>query len=377
MRIAIIMDGLVAGGAERQALWTTAMLQQRGHDARLITWGTNKNDFQDMIARNDVRVVPMAADYPWKPRRLRGLVKYLRRERFDVVHAFKGGPSIYGCLAARWAGTPCVFAGYRAQVSTSAWRRWLIRRTTAKVSGWIVNSHAIGPVVARDFRVAPGRIYVVHNLIASESFQTDLTRQEARARLGLPTDIPIVVMVANVLAIKNYPMFVRTARTVRDAGRQALFLAAGRHEAPELQRQLESLTAELGVQSSLRFLGLCREVPALLRACDVFVLTSNSEGLPNALLEASFAGLPCVSTANGGAEDIIVDGQTGFLVPVNDHRSMADRVAKLLADPEQAARIGQAARCYMKKTFSPEAIVDRLVALYESCLRNAARKCCG
>ncbi len=360
LKVAIIVDGLVAGGAERQAVLTAAALNERGQSAMVIACRPG-NDYAALCAELDVRVVHVTARGPLRLGRVRALTDVLRREQVDVAHAFKGSPSTYGRLAARWAGVPRIFGGYRAILSP-AWPFRLINRVLSwGTTGWIVNSEPVGRTVARDYGVGGERIFVVPNAVHPSTYESRLDRTGARARFEVPGDRIVVTMIANLRPEKNHPMLLDVARRLREEGAPALFLLAG--AGPERAR-LERLIERLDLSSMVRLLGHRNDTPDLLRASDIVVLTTGAEGLPNALLEAGAAGLPCVSTDNGGAGEVIVEGETGFLVPVGDAQAMVACLRRLMDDPESRRAMGLRARTHVRERFSLAALGDKILAVY-------------
>src|SRR5206468_35244 len=131
---------------------------------------------------------------------------------------------------------------------------------------------------------------------------------------GCPIDARVVLSVGRLTAAKNYEMLFRIAERCRGAN-QAHFFIAGHGE---LEQELKTMAARMSVLDRVHFLGLRRDVPALLASADVFCYTSRFEGFPNALLEAMAAGLPIFTTRFTGVEEIIEDGATGLIVPQDD-----------------------------------------------------------
>src|SRR6185295_18528307 len=124
----------------------------------------------------------------------------------------------------------------------------------------------------------------------------------------------------------------------------------------------------LGVADRVQLLGDRSDVPDVLAALDVFVLPSRTEGMSNALLEAMAAGLPVVATAVGGNPEVVAPDGSGLLVPPDDPEAMAAAVARLLAAPAEAARLGAAARRRVEESFGARAMVRRLEAVYTALL---------
>lgn len=360
MRIAIIIDALVIGGAEWQSVLSAAELIRRGEQVVLVT-SYPRNDYAEFIRDRGVRLVAMPSGGRLRAGRVWRLTRYLRDGRFDVVHVFKG-PGYTGRLSARLAGVPRVFAGYRGLTRDGPAARWANRLLARGQPGWIVNSEFLKRAFVDAYGVPPAKVHVVPNAVVAERFESRLTRPEARARFGVgPDDGAVVTILANLRRVKNHAMFLRVAKRLVEGGAAARFLVAG--DGPE-KDALHRAAADLGVTGCVRFLGTCQEVPDLFRATDVCVLTSVSEGLPNVLIEAASAGVPCVSTDHGGAADVVVDGETGYLVAVDDDEAMAARIAAMLADPPRREQMGRAAREHVARRFSMEALGARLLAVY-------------
>ena len=131
---------------------------------------------------------------------------------------------------------------------------------------------------------------------------------------------------------------------------------------------MEALAASLRISKQVLFLGNRKDIPQVLQALDLFVLSSTSEGLPLTVLEAMAVGLPVVATRVGGIPEVVVEGQTGFLVPPGKVEAMAQKIQQLLEDKEQAAQMGQAAAQQVRLNFD----LKRMVADYENSYENSS-----
>jgi glycosyltransferase involved in cell wall biosynthesis len=170
------------------------------------------------------------------------------------------------------------------------------------------------------------------------------------------------------------------SRLVWKRGNEELLEAAAlvRHAIPSatlvvvgdgpLRPALEARARELGLNDGVRFLGAVPQAARLLPHFDVFILSSVLEGMSNSLLEAMAAGRPVVATRVGGNPEVVVEGETGFLVPPKDPRALADAVLRLLRDRELAHRFGEAARRRVESQFSLEQMVHRMEDLYDDLL---------
>ena len=135
---------------------------------------------------------------------------------------------------------------------------------------------------------------------------------------------------------------------------------------------METLSEELGLGPSFIFLGQRHDVPQLLLGMDVFVLTSHTEGLPNALMEAMAAGLPCVVTDAGGCREVVADEETGFVVPIDDEERLAERILLLLRDEELRGRMGNRGRARMLG-FDVRKMAQRYDLLYHQVLAGVGQ----
>jgi glycosyltransferase involved in cell wall biosynthesis len=136
---------------------------------------------------------------------------------------------------------------------------------------------------------------------------------------------------------------------------------------PEEQR-LKEMAEELGLGERVHFAGYQQDVWTWLAACDVFALSSDWEGMPNAVLEAMAAGLPVAATAVGGTPDVVVQGATGLLVPPDDATALAAALDRLIHDPDLRRTMGAAGRQRVRARFSVQQMVERTQALYRGLL---------
>jgi glycosyltransferase involved in cell wall biosynthesis len=174
-------------------------------------------------------------------------------------------------------------------------------------------------------------------------------------------------MVANLSPFKDHATLLRAWRSVVDAeaglGGRALLLLAGKPFQPVAP--LEALAVDLGVAAHVRFLGQVMDVAGLLAACDVAVLSSPREGMPNAVLEAMASGRPVAGTDNAGIRNAVGSAGAPFLAPPGDAAALAERILRLARNPTLRARIGEAHRHRIAAEFSVERMCREMVALLE------------
>jgi glycosyltransferase involved in cell wall biosynthesis len=167
--------------------------------------------------------------------------------------------------------------------------------------------------------------------------------------------------------VKGHACLIEAARIVCRAVPSAKFVLVGDGaERPKLEQQV----GQAGLEKNFLFLGLRQDVPELLACCDLSVLPSEAEGLPNSVLESMAAGLPVVATRVGGTPEIIIDGVNGLLVPPRNPPALADAILRVLQDADLARRLSRTGQARMRTRFSYDRLIAQLEQLY-------SRRSCG
>ena len=301
-------------------------------------------------------------------RRAPGFARLLRSERPDVFHAHLSWPlaAKYGLASALLAHVPAVVATVQLipEMDLDRSSRLQLRAIARRAGCTIAVSRDIAAELVDRFGWPAERVEVVHNAV-------DLARFEntgaAVLRDGLTggTDRRVVLTAARLDEQKGHPELLRAAAELPEA----LFVLVG--EGPR-RAALQSLAAELGIADRVLFLGHRTDIPELLAACDVFALPSLYEGSSLAVLEAMAAGRPVVSSAIGGTDELLSDGESGLLVPPGDSRALAEALRRLLGDGELRAALGQAGRARAERDFSREAMAGRVTGIYRRLLGDGS-----
>jgi glycosyltransferase involved in cell wall biosynthesis len=210
------------------------------------------------------------------------------------------------------------------------------------------------------------KIVRIYNGISAERFEVTADGR-LRRELGLRNGTKLVGTVANLRQSKGYEFFIEAARKVLDLAPDTRFVAVGDID-PIIAKPLFDSIERLGLKERFLFLGFRTDVPEFLNELDVFVLPSVSEGFPLVALEAMASARPIIVTRSGGPEEIIEDGQTGFLVPPADSDALAEKICELLGSPERAAVLARAARAKLVSTFTLDKMIREYECLYERLL---------
>jgi glycosyltransferase involved in cell wall biosynthesis len=188
-----------------------------------------------------------------------------------------------------------------------------------------------------------------------------------RYELGLNSDDQIVGTVGSLYPVKGHRFLIAAVPAIVEACPKARFLLIGRGDE---ENRLKDQVKSLGVERHVSFLGLRQDISKLLSIMDIFVLPSLSEGLSVATLEAMASALPVVATRVGGNPELIVNEETGMLVPSQDSEALAKAVSALLRDGTRARLFGQSGRARVEQRFHMDMMVNEYRNLYEECLRR-------
>jgi len=217
--------------------------------------------------------------------------------------------------------------------------------------------------------VSAGRVEVVYNGVDPSRFAGLPSQAAARASLGVPADGPLVVQVGTLRSVKDHPTALRAfAAVLRELPAARIAFAGDGPDLPDCM----ALATDLGIDGSVHWLGSRSDVPNVLTAGDVMLMTSLSEAHSVSLLEAMAAGLPVVATAVGGIPETVSDGQTGLLAPRGDAAGLAAHLVTLLRDEPLRRRMGQAGLARVHERFLRQQMHERYFQIYQRLSRGAS-----
>ncbi len=298
------------------------------------------------------------------------LARLLRRWRPHVLHTHAWGTLVEGVLAGKMARVPVIVHGEHGTMETRRRNVWVQRvfwRWTDRV---LSVSEMHRQRLIRTIGPGPG-ITVIPNGVDTERFRPPRDRAGERQALGWDPDEVCLIAVGRLVPVKDHALLIRAfARATQGMKERVRLYVVG--DGP-LRNELERLARELGVADRVVLPGRRDDVPALLRAADVFVLPSKSEGMSNTLLEAMSTGLCCVATDVGGNPELVSHGENGLLVPPEDERALASALMRVVRHPEVRMTLGCAARKFVEERHSLDAMMRGYGRLYLELLGPAAR----
>lgn len=389
-RVMLIVSSLEHGGAERQVVHLANQLDPARFDLVICSLSEDVPLASKLVDR-DARLHVVPKRWRFDVSTVRRVAEIMRRHRTQIVHSFLFDAGMVARLAARRVGRPIVIGSER----NSDYRRSLLRTVCLKLTkGWhdavISNSTAGKRHTVRTLGMDESCVHVVHNGVDTEEFQpTD--RRAARRLIDLSDDDFVVGMVASFKPQKNHMMLLKVGRCIvdempnvqfvcigdqlstGDSGTLSMKPGSGMHgNTAEYRRGVAAAIEEYGLAGHIRLLGARTDVSLLYSACDLTVLTSRHEGTPNVVLESMACGVPVVVTDVSDNSSIVKHGSHGFVVPLDGVDEMAACVMELLNDPAKREAMGKAAREWVGRQFSMEALARKTVDVYEMLLQKNA-----
>lgn len=364
--VALLIPGLDRiGGAERQVILLAKGLRQRGWKVTVVALSGSGGSAADEFLAADIGFLSLGmrkglAD----PRGWIRFHLWLKQQAPGVVHAHLP----HAVWLARWsrlaASMPVVDTLHSSSTGTLSrrlgyrWSNWLPDRVTA-VSQAVADAHLSASMVTVK------KLAVLHNGVDVEAWRPNAAiRRATRREHGIENKF-LWLAVGRLEPVKDYPTLLRAFAKTRGTARLVI---AG---SGPLQDELARLAAALGLENRVHFLGFEPDVRRWMQAADGLVLSSLWEGLPMGLLEAAACALPAVATDVPGTQEVIVDGQTGWLVPAGDASALSEAMNKFMQAPlEERSAMGEQARQQVIDRFSLEAILDQWETLYRGMLNR-------
>jgi glycosyltransferase involved in cell wall biosynthesis len=351
IRVMYVVPDLEVGGAERHVLQLMPNLDMEQFDPAVVCIG-DEGELFSQLRMTHVAAVALHRDKRQALRALSDLTREMHRFAPDVVITRGYNAEMLGRVAAWLARVPnsVVWVHNHGDVEP----RGLVRRIADRLLDRVTDSYyglvwAQSEYMVNDLKYPRSKIRIIHNGVDPGAFEWTDDRSKV-SDLAIRESDKVVGIFAMLRPEKDHENFLRAARLVIDRVPNAKFLIVG--DGP-MRRTIETSIAELKLTDHVVLTGARSDVPDLLRAVDVFVLSSRTvECFPIALLEAMAAGRPAVCTAVGGVPEMIDEPTTGYLVPAGDPAALADRLTEILSDSDGARRMGRAARARVETHFN-------------------------
>ena len=369
LRVAYTVNRMEVGGSQTHLLQVLRLLDRRRFDPILCCL-TGQGALLVAARQSGVPVFCGSMEAGLKSARvlpeILRLAWFLRDERVDVVHNYLLRANIIGAVAARLARVPVVLGSKRG-----CHERRGLELAGARLSNWLADCVTTNATAVREFvheneRCRKEKMVVIPSGVDTERFRP-LGEGDYKTRLGLDPRRPVVGIITRMRVRKGVEEFLRAMAMVRREHPMVQTVVVGE---VELDGALKQLVADNGLADRLWLLGQRRDMPEVLSAFDVFVLSSHDEGMSNAILEAMAMEKPVVATDVGGTGEVVQDKKSGRLVPAKNPLPLAAAIEDMLAAPSAAQEMGVQGRQIVEERFSAHAMVSQMEALYLQLLRE-------
>lgn len=347
------------------------LMRQRGVDNRIICMD---GPYVEKLRKIGIPVHTVPFPRGYNPVKmlvsLLRIAVYLRRERIDLVHTHCSIPGFIGRLAARLAGVPVVihtvhgfhFHDRSPELKTRFFVA--IERFAGLFTHMLLSQNRYDLGLASRYGIAPPeRLRYIGNGIQLDRFARSNSDRSARGPLT-------ITCIARLEPVKNHQMLFEGARLLKERGHNFRINLVG---GGELRPTYETLCATMGIADRIRFLGYRDDIPQLLAQSDISVLTSVKEGIPRALLESMATGIPVVATRVNGNREVVREGETGFMVELDDNVALADALERLIEDPALRTKFGQRGQEVARSEYDETSIVESLMGIYRDQLTRHGR----
>ena len=357
VRILFVFAWLVVGGEETEVRLLAKHLDPRRYRIEVIAC-FRKEGMPDQTERQ-LRALGVSVDTTPYALSFEDTVAYLARRLpgFDLVVSCQNVADIYPALERLALRPPLIEHGGLVSEALAGPKHLTARYVGVCAS---IRDAAASRMPRREHHAVE-----IPSMVDPAEFDP-ADRGPLRAALGIPAEAPLIGWVGRLDRKKRVEDFLRAAARVRAAEPRARFLVIGGPDAfmPDYAGELHALSAALGLEGALRFLGDRADVPRLLAALDIFVWLSRGEGMPHVIAEAGLAGCAVVATPDNGALQQIADGESGLFVPHENPEAAAEAMLRLARDPALRRRLGAALNAHVRARYAPEAVIPAWEALF-------------
>lgn len=373
LKILHIITNLPVGGAQDNTLITVEGLDKGRYDVSLMSASDGRwldrarkiDDIRLIFIEELIRKIDLFYD-------LIALVKIYRiikKGNYDIVHTHSSKPGFSGRIAARLAGVPYIIHTVHGfpfnDFMNPLMRKFFIylERYLSKLTDILITVSKLNLKKVIELNIAPARKLVnIYSGIRFEKFNVPVDIEEKKRNLGIDVSQKVIGMVGRLSAQKAPQYFIKSIPGIRERFPQARFIIVGDGE---LRNELEELIRSLDLTAVVKIFGFRDDVPEILQILDIYVLSSCWEGLGRSLTEAMFLSRPVVATAVEGVPELVIDEETGLLVPPRDAEAIAQAVIRLLDHPEYARRLGENAHNKIVSHFSADTMITEIDRLYQ------------
>lgn len=367
MKIMHVMLSLDYGGAEKVATNLINRMSRDGYDFSVCTLdriGSARHGLNDN-ARIECANRASGLDFQLPFR----MAKIIRRISPDIVHAHNCTALLYGSLAARLAGVKKIVVTQHGSIADESDKvKAALKIYSGLISKNIAVSKTVETYIKDIYEPAGAKTELIINGIDENYYSKRAAgKNNLKTGLGIKSDEFVIGHVARLSPEKDQATLIHAFAKALERSRAAKLIIVG--DGP-LRESLEMLSVELGIADKIIFTGFQDDVRAFLNIFDIFVLSSTREGTSLTLLEAMAMELPVIATDVGGNTDIVINNETGLLVPSKDIDALSGAILCLLNDPALRNKMGRTGRARVDRNFSLRAMTEKYDTIYQALMRN-------
>jgi len=364
MKVAHVFKIKAVSGSENHLLTLLPPMVVRGVKViviMLVEPGTPVFEFSEVLETQGIKVYRVEIGAHISFAAFTGIVKVLKSEKPDLVHTHLIHGDLYGTLAARWLGIKKIVS---SKHNDDRFRRkviiqWMNRFLNRRVAAVIVISHALKDFCIGFEKIHPPKIKVIH--YGLEGFSNRMKNKDLRQTLGYEDDQVLFGIIARLTEQKGHIYLLEAFKKLAADYPRARLLIVGNGE---LDDSLKKMTRQLNLEGRVSFLGRREDTADLYNAFDIFVHPSLWEGFGLVFLEAMTFSLPVVATGVSAIPELIVDGETGILVPPAEVEGLARAMAWMMDNPKERILMGEKGARRLKESFGMDKMVDETLSVY-------------
>lgn len=356
---------LPIGGAEEHLLTVLKNLDLTQYNP-IVCCIREKGVIGEEIENRGIAIISLnRKSKSWDFRIVMDILKIIQTKNIQLIHTHLYHANMYGRIAALISKIPAVVTEHNVYPKYKLRRRilnWFLAKKSKKIIA--VSEMVKKDITVRDW-IKPSKIEVIYNGIDIDRFPSAITKEEARQKLGVPTDCFLIGTIGRLTDQKGQIYLINTIGIIKGIIPEIKLLLAG---SGPLESDLKSIVSTKGLNEYVKFLGARRDIPDILKAMDVFVFPSLWEGLPMVLLEAMASSLPVVATSVGGITEILRNGINGIIVPPRNEGALVQAIIGLSKDKAKLKLLGEIGKKTVEDKFTASLMVKNLASIYESSL---------
>ncbi len=302
------------------------------------------------------------------PQSLWEMARFLKRKNIHILHTHMYRPNVSGSIAGYIAKTPILISNVHNVNHWDTKRQLLMDRFLNKLRDSVI---LVSEEVKRDYKEKTGiddaKCAVIYNGVNIEDFRPKTEANNLKNKLGLDKDDIVLTCIGRLVPQKDHCTLLKAARILVNKYPKLKLLIVG---SGNIEEELKAFARELNLENNVLFTGRRDDIPDILGLTDISVLCSIKEGFSNAILESMASGKPVVATDVGGNGEAIINGETGFLVPIKDSNLLADKLLLLINDRKLREEMGKKGQEIVEEKFSIINMAEETKKLYFNLLKK-------